>query len=93
MNKNVSKNSNSLSILNANVRSLSRNYSNFTHFLNNIDIKFSLLSLTESWLKHDNVALFSIRGYSHEYNLRQRKQGGGVSLFIANHINYVIRKD
>ena len=25
--------------------------------------------------------------------LRQRKQGGGVSLFIANHINYVIIKD
>ena len=48
MNKNISKNSNSLSILNANVRSLSRNYSNFTHYLNSIDIKFSLLSLTES---------------------------------------------
>ena len=29
-----------------------------------------------------NIDLYNIDGYIHEYNLRHKRQGGGVSLFI-----------
>ena len=43
--------------------------------------------------KTHNVDCFFIKGYSHEYNLRHNRVGGGVSLFISNKITYSRRSD
>ena len=39
------------------------------------------------------LIVFFIKGYSHEYNLRHNRVGGGVSLFISNKITYSRRSD
>ena len=36
---------------------------------------------------------FSIKGYSHEYYLRHKRAGGGVSFFISNKLMYSRRSD
>ena len=46
-----------------------------------------------NWLKASNANLYNLENYSHEYNIRTKKQGGGVSLFIRNNLNYIIRED
>ena len=33
-----------------------------------------------------------MKGYSHEYDIRQTKTGGGVSFFVANNLTYTRRK-
>lgn len=39
------------SILHLNIRSLEYNLSNLTDLLNNVDIKFSVIGITETWLR------------------------------------------
>ena len=89
----INKNINSLSFINANVRSLVKNFDTFKIFLFNLKYSFSFLACTENWLKKKNVSLYNIDGYIHEYNLRHKRQGGGVSLFIKNTISYTVRSD
>ena len=40
-----------------------------------------------------NVEPYAIKGYQHEYLLRQNKPGGGVSIFIKDNITYKSRND
>ena len=37
--------------------------------------------------------MFFIKGYSHEYNIRPLRTGGGVSLFIADSLTFTRRND
>ena len=43
--------------------------------------------------KLNTVDCFFIKGYSHEYNIRPKRTGGGVSLFIANSLFFTRRND
>ena len=61
---------NYFSLLNVNIRSISKNINSFLHCFENS--KFILLSLTETWLNKNNVSLFNIPGYKHEYNIRSK---------------------
>ena len=45
---------------------------------------FPIIGVTENWLKPHNVDSYFIEGYTHEYDLRPMRPGGGVSLFIAD---------
>ena len=56
--------------------------------LNDLDHSFLIIGLTETWLKPHNVDCFSIKGYSHEYNLRPNRVGGGVWFFMSNKLMY-----
>lgn len=87
------RNDKKLSFLNANIRSMSKNLTNFEQFRQSINHSFSIISLTETWLKNTNVKLYNIDGYNHEYNIRVKKIGGGVSLFVSKYLLYRTRKD
>ena len=52
-------------------------------------IPFQLLDL----LKPHNVEFFFIKGYSHKYNIRPKRTGGVVSLFIADSLTFTHRND
>ena len=54
------------SILHANIRSASRNFSDLLAFLSLLDCKFSVIALTETWLNNRNHDLFPMSDYSHE---------------------------
>lgn len=81
------------SMLHVNIRSTKKNFAEFNLLLTQLTHQFSILAVTESWLKPHNVELFSIKGYNHEYSIRPKKQGGGISLYIQENIDYYPRPD
>ena len=69
------------------------NLDNFKFFLDDLNNYFPITGVTESWLKPHNVDSYFLEGYTHEYNLRPKRPGGGVSLFIADSLTYTRRND
>lgn len=48
-----------------------------------------LLIFTETWIvSEEDARLYQIPGYSHIYNYRRNKKGGGVSIYVHNSIQY-----
>ena len=88
-----SNNQNSFSIYSMNIRSLKKNYSDLKLLISSLDIEFSVLALTESWLKPHNCELFPLSGFNHEHLIRPTKTGGGVSIYIKDSLDYKIRHD
>lgn len=84
--------SNCFSLLHLNIRSLSRNYDNFTSFLANIEGKFSIMGVSETWLK-DSGSSFDIMGYDFIHNPRPNRIGGGVGIYIDNDLEFKLRPD
>ena len=81
------------SILNANIRGMATNLDKLKLFIEDLDYTFPIIGITETWLKSHNVDCHFINGYSHEYDIRLNRAGGGVSLFVANSLMYTRRKD
>ena len=54
---------------------------------------FSLLGVTETWLKDDDCDLYDIEGYDKLKKHRQNLSGGGVAIFFKDGIEYTIRND
>ncbi|KAF9800278.1 hypothetical protein SFRURICE_010484 [Spodoptera frugiperda] len=52
------------------------------------------LVLTETWIKSDEEGTrFQIPGYTHYYNYRTGKRGGGVSIFIKNNLQHTLSEE
>ena len=81
------------SIIQLNVRSIPKNLQHFELFMSNLNIHFTVVCITESWLKESNVNAYALTGYKHEHVCRKHKAGGGVSLFIKEHVEYKCRTD
>jgi hypothetical protein len=81
------------STLHTNIRSTKKNFDDLNILLSFLTHKFTIVALTETWLKPHNVDLFPIDNYNHEYSIRQLKPGGGISLYIKDTIDYHIRTD
>ena len=82
-----------LSICHLNIRSLPKNLDIFNTTLAASNSNFNLLAFTETWLTPSNVDAHGIKGYSHEYLIRDGKAGGGTSIFITQNWNYKLRED
>jgi exonuclease III len=82
-----------MSLLHMNIQSLAKKNSTFVPLALTSEIKFNIISLTETWLKNDNVDTFGIEGYNHEYTIRDSKTGGGTSMFIKENLLYKRRED
>ena len=67
-------------------------YSNQLLFLSNIDTKFSIIGLSETWLQHSDIQ-GDIPGYKFIHNHRHNRSGGGVGLYFSADLNYKVRKD
>ena len=90
-NKSVKKqfeNKESFSLLHLNIRSIPKNLTNMLCYLENIKLDFDIIGISENWLDDYNNDLYCIEGYEHINNVSKNRIGGGVSLFIASHINY-----
>ena len=83
---------NNFSSLHANIRGMVTNFDKLKLLIDDLDFTFSFISITENWLRIHNVDCFFMNGYSHEYDIRQNKAGGGVSFFIENRLIYTRRK-
>ena len=81
------------SIFHHNIRSLVANGTQLEIFFNDLQHKLSVIGLTETWLRPDNVNLYNYQGYQSFHKNREDKKGGGISLFIKDKITCIERND
>ena len=55
------------------------NLDNFKFLVDDLNNNFPIIGVTENWLKPYNVDSYFIEWYTHEYDLRPKRPGGGVS--------------
>ena len=80
-------------LLHINARSLPKNISNIVNYLNLLENCFSVIGISETWLKDIQDPLIQIQNYTIEGICRQNKRGGGVALYIKQDLGYSIRND
>ena len=81
-----------LSFLRMNIRCLSNKFNKLTNFLGQLRVKFPIIGISETWL--DDCYHFSdIVGYNFLHKPRVNRIGGGVGLYIGEHLNYKERHD
>ena len=76
------------SMLHLNIRSIPANLPAFQSYLDILDHHFSIIGLTETWLKPSNISAYGIGGYNRVGITRQNTKGGGIALFISQEIVY-----
>ena len=79
---------NYLSMIHLNIKSVASKLSNFLAFLENVNETFSVIALSETWLTTANQDCYAIPGYNHIALIRPDRIGGGVSLFIKDNIDF-----
>ena len=74
-----------------NVRSIPKNLQAFEICMSNLCINFTILAISETRLTSYNNTLYNIDGYNAENVYRTNRKGGGVSLYIREHVSYTTR--
>ena len=75
---------NAFPLLHLNIRSVPANFTYFLSYINNLNHDFSVIGLSETWLKQSNISAYGIDGYSHIGLTRSNGTGGVVSLLISD---------
>ena len=100
--KNIQNDQNSLNIFHNNARSILSDgrLEKYEVYLKHINNPFHILAFTESWLTDNSKHLCQFEGFVSEHLLRPtdnqfdfKSQGGGVSMFIKEGIEYKYRND
>jgi hypothetical protein len=81
------------SLIHFNIRSAPRNLAKVEQLFSTLDMEFTIVALSETWLTCNNYQCHSLPGYNMESNFRTGKTGGGVSLLIKESFDYVLRDD
>ena len=79
------------SIIHLNAPSLIRNFDQLNSFLRNINMPFSVIGMSETWLTHCTAELANITGYNSVSNHRKSKTGGGVGIYLQQNANFQIQ--
>ena len=77
-----------LSIFNFNIRSLSKNHEQLKIFLNQLTVKFDLITLCETWSTNMTFLKNILKGYKCKYVPPKSSKCGGVALFYRE--NYKV---
>ena len=72
------------SIIHFNTRSLIRNFDQLNLLLRNLNMPFSVIGVSETWLTDCTAEHVNIRGYNFVSNHRKSKTGGGVGIYLQN---------
>ena len=81
-----------LSFLHLNIRNLSRNIDSLTNMMTEINTKFSVNGISETWLQDISHAV-DIDGYNFVHNHRSDRTGGGVGHYLTSKLVYKTRND
>ena len=76
------------SLFNVNIRSTGANFDNLRYYLDGLNHKFFVFSITFNWLKDYNKDVYNLEGYEHIYKIRNN-----ISIYIKNSIKYDIREN
>ena len=71
---------------------MNKNFDGLISFIDTLDLKFSLIGITETWLQEADC-FFNIDNYSFLAHGREAKRGGGVALYIDNDLDFKCRAD
>ena len=80
------------SFLQLNIRSLSHNLVKLTDYLSCLNIKLSVIRISETWL-NDSSHSVDISGFKFLHKYRQNRTGGGVGLYISNDLEFKLQED
>ena len=83
----------SLSMFHHNIRSSVAHHNELEGYLKAVNCEFTVIGLSETWLKETNCDLYGMKGYVTEHKCRQGKSGGGVCLYVKDNVNYKRRCD
>ncbi|CAB3982666.1 Hypothetical predicted protein [Paramuricea clavata] len=89
---NSSQNTNHLSFMHLNIRSLNCNLNSLQNLLARIHNPSSVIGISETWFQN-SLHQVDINGYNFEHNYRSNRTGGGVGMYIASTLDYKIRYD
>ena len=81
------------SLCSFNIRSMRKNLGSFSNYLDILHHNFSVIGLTETWLKDEDCDLFNIPGYQMVEKHRTARNGGGVALCLKDGIEYTVCHD
>lgn len=79
---------NCISIIHFSSRSLYANYQNIKEYLSQFTTPFSVVAISETWLRAEKGLDFELDGYDFKYINRRGKAGGGTAIYIDNRLNY-----
>nr|XP_053636139.1 uncharacterized protein LOC128691346 [Cherax quadricarinatus] len=85
----ILNNAKSLSVLNYNIRSLSKHYDDLLALLESLKTPFSCIILTETWLKQDTIDIYPLPGYTAIHNCRPNQVGGGIAIYYSNQLSCI----
>ena len=72
-----------------NTRSLSNNFNNLTDLLACLDIKFSIIGISDTWLISEcSHSTDDIEGYKFLHKQLQNRTGGEVALYVSNDLEF-----
>ena len=96
--KNETAVSNTFSMCHVNIRSAKKNIGSFENYLSLLDIKFTIIGVTETWFQEHDASLYNLDGYhiaeKHScWETRVNRLGGGVAIYIQNHLSFSVRPD
>ena len=83
----------SASFFHLNIKSLPKHYNELNLYLDSLQVKFSFIALTETWLSESTEELYGIQNYNVVNRFRNGRKGGGVTLYINENIPCTIRHD
>ena len=83
----------SFSLCHINIRSIKANLGDFDNYMRMLNLDFSIIGVTETWLNDINYDLYGLDGYELIERHRANKMGGGTGLFLRNGVSYKTRAD
>ena len=81
------------SLCHINIRSLKANLPALENCLDIMDFKFSIIGISETWLRDWNCDLYNIEGYTLVECHRPARTGGGVGIYLKSGIPFQLRSD
>ena len=84
---------NAFSVFHLNIRSVPKHIQDLNNYLSNINVKFTILGLSETWVSNSSSGIYNMEGYDQIENYRTNRTGGGVSLYIKKNVKYLRRSD
>ena len=87
-----------LNVLHVNIRSIERNFENLKALLEECELVFNIICVSETWCSNtelqnnSNLSLVGIDSVPYERSKKSRR-GGGVLIFIKKKLSYKFRKD
>ena len=88
----LNESTNIFSCIHMNCRSIGKNIDSVTSLLSALNIQFSAIGVSETWLRPGD-SMCNIDSYDFIGNGRERRRGGGVGIFIRKDLDFIHRSE